>query len=330
MTRRSRLFLLLGALLGGVAPAGAQELLPFLAQSVCVDDAGAAIPGLLPFEPGCARSAPARIDSPLPYRRHDWPAREHAPHQPQGYQAQDSVLGTLRGVPAVIQGFDFGGDPTRRFGAFDAGRGDGGQAIAIEPAIAFIAMTEDGGGGVQWFRSPDCARGGRGWDGWLLAEPPVTEAWRERVVRLRIGPTPESCPRRFDDSLTRWRAARIALPWREAATGAVATVQAEIIVSEHFGGASVARADHLERFVLARGLGLVRWERWENFSNSRVANRVEMAATIERQQRCPAMEFSAPPAEGWRMIDCRTWTNMVRATAAAPLRALDWPAPTLR
>jgi len=330
MTRRSRLFLFVAALLGSVPVARGQELLPFLVQGVCLDQAGAMAPGLLPFEPGCLRAGPAHAGAPLPYRRHDWPAREHAARQPQGYQAQDSVIGTLRGVPAVIQGFDFGGDATRRFGVFDAGRGDGGQAIAIEPGIAFIAMTEDAGGSVQWFRSPDCARGGRGWEGWLLAESPVAEAWRERVVRLRIGPTPDACPRRFDESLTRWRAARIALPWREAATGAVATVPADVIVSEHFGGGSLARADHLERFFLARGLGLVRWERWENFLTSRVANRVEMAEMIERQQRCPAMEFSTAPAEGWRMIDCRTWTNMVRATADAPLRALDWPAPALR
>lgn len=294
-------------------------------QSVCLDDAGAPVPGLLPFEPGCVLTAPARADAPLPYRRHDWPAREHAPHQPQGYQAQDAVIGTLRGVPAVIHGFDFGGDATRRFGVFDEGRGDGGQAIAIEPAIAFIAMTEDAGGGVQWFLSPECRSGGRGWNGWLLAEAPVTEEWRERVMRLRIAPRDDACPRGFDQSLTRWRAARTALPWREAATGVVASVQAEIIVSEHFGGASLARADHLERFFLARGLGMVRWERWENFSASRVPNRQEMAETIARQRRCPEMEFSAPPAAGWRMIDCRTWTNMVRATAELPLRALDWP-----
>ena len=105
---------------------------------------------------------------------------------------------------------------------------------------------------------------------------------------------------------------------------------ADIIVSEHFGGGSVARADHLERFFLARGLGLVRWERWENFSISRLARREEMAATIAGQGRCPGLDFSAPPAEGWRMVDCRTWTNMVRATAAAPLRALDWPERALR
>ena len=332
MTRLSRLFracALAIAALSAASALRAQELLPFLAQSVCLDDSGAPIAGLLPFELGCVRSAPARIDAPLPYRRHDWPAREHAPRQPQGYQAQDAVIGTLRGVPAVIHGFDFGGG-ARRFGVLDQGQGDGGQVIAIEPGVAFIAMTEDGGGGVQWFLSPDCATGGRGWNGWLLAEAPITEQWRERILRLRIAPRPDACPRAFDQSLTRWRAARIALPWREAATGAVGSVPAEIIVSEHFGGASLARADHLERFFLARGLGLVRWERWENFSISRVTNRVEMAETIERQGRCPAMEFSTPPAEGWRMIDCRTWTNMVRATTAAPLRALDWPPQALR
>ena len=239
------------------------------------------------------------------------------------------MLGTLLGQPAVIHGFDFGGGD-RRFGVLDRGRGDGGQAVPIESGIAYIAMTEDGSGGVQWFLSPDCQAGGRGWQGWLLAETPITEAWRERVVRLRIAPQAEACPRAFDLSLTRWRGARIALPWREAATGAVFETHTEIIVSEHFGGGTIALADHLERFVLARGLGLVRWERWENFSLSRLALREQMAETIARQGRCPALEFSAAPAENWRMVDCRFWTNMVRATAAAPLRALDWPERALR
>ena len=330
--RLSRLFracLLAGAALCAPLAARAQELLPWLVQHVCLDDAGAPIPGLLPFEPGCARSAAARADSPLPYRRHDWPAREHAAHQPQGYQAQDAVVGTLLGVPAVIHTFDFGGGP-RRFGHFDRGQGDGGQVMAIEPRVAFIAMTEDGGGGVQWFRSPDCATGGNGWNGWLLAEAPVTGQWQERVMRLRIGPGPDSCPARFNLSLTRWRAARIALPWREATTGAVAVVAAEVIVSEHFGGGSVARSDHLERFFLARGLGMVRWERWENFAISRRADRHEMAGIMARQGRCPAVEFSTPPGSEWRLVDCRTWTNMVRATRDAPLRALDWPGAALR
>lgn len=329
--RRSRLFCaaLAALAIGVVAEARAQPLLPFLTQSICLDESGAAVLGLLPFEPGCRRIAPARADAPLPYRRHDWPAREHARHQPQGYQAQDAVLGTLLGRPAVIHGFDFGGGD-RRFGVLDRGRGDGGQAVPIEPDIAYIAMTEDAGGGAQWFLSPHCQADGRGWQGWLLAETPILEQWRERVVRLRIAPRPEACPRAFDLSLTRWRGARIALPWREAASGIVSETPAEIIVSEHFGGASVARADHLERFFLARGLGMVRWERWENFSLSRLLNRAEMAETIARQGRCPALEFSTPPAEGWRMVDCRHWTNMVRATASAPLRALAWPTPDLR
>lgn len=322
--RRSLALVGLLALSSIPGAAGAQELLPFLVQSQCTDGAGAAIPGLLPFEAGCTGRAPARRDAGLAYRRHDWPAAEHAARQPLGYQAQDAVLGTLLGRPAAIHTFDFGGG-ARRFGVLDRGRGDGGQVVPLDGPAAYVAMTEDAGGGLQWFRSPDCAQGGLGWRGWLLAEAPVNEQWSERVLRLRIASSADACPREFDASLTRWRRARAELPWREAATGATARIAAEIIVSEHFGGASVASADHLERFFLARDLGMVRWERWQNLARSRQPALEARAEALARQGRCPAMDFSVPPAAGWAMVDCRTWTNMLRASAAAPLRALDWP-----
>lgn len=325
MNRRCTIIGVLLTMYGTLGAAHAQELLPFLVQSLCIDAAGAVMPGVLPFEPGCTRRAPANRGAFLAYRRHDWPAIEHAARQPQGYQAQDATLGTLLGQPAVIHGFDFGGDATRQFGVLDRGRGDGGQVVALADSEAFIVMTEDAGGGMQWFLSPDCAQGERGWKGWLLAKAPVDEAWSERLVRLRIAPSAEACPRAFDVSLTRWRRDRVALPWREAATGVEARVPAEVIVSEHFGGDAVARADHLERFFLARDLGMVRWERWENLARSRLPNRVAMAEMISRQRRCPALAHSVPPAPDWVMVDCRMWTNVVRATADKPLRVLDWP-----
>ncbi|MBW6396942.1 hypothetical protein KPL78_03735 [Roseomonas sp. HJA6] len=326
-------FLLSIVLLAGAClPAAAQQsaLLPFLVQSICLDAAGRPEPGLLPFEPGCTRRAPQRQDAPMPYRRHDWPAAQQARSIPQGYQASDAVLGSLLGVPAAVQTFDFGAGENRRFGTHDRGRGDGGQVIPLGPGPSFIAMTEDAGGGVQWFLSPDCRSGGRGWQGWLLAGPGAGDAWTTRVMRLRIAPSPQACPTAFDASLTRFRRTRLALPWREAATGQTGSITVDAIVSEHYGGADIATAHHLERFVLARDLGMVRWERWENAAVTRDAELPRQAERLRQQQRCPALSVSTAPGPGWFLRDCRFWTNFVRAAPGQPLAALPWPPRDLR
>ena len=298
-----------------------------MAQSVCLDAQDAPRPGLLPFEPGCERSRPLSTGEPLPYRKHDWPGASHAAVLPRGYQASDSLRGTLLGRPAILQTFDFGHD-TRAFARFDSA--DGGQAVLLRDGAAASPLTQDGGGGVQWFQSPDCRNAPGPAPGWLFAAPPLGEAWQERVVRLNKARSPDECPLAFAPSLTRWRTARIELPWREAATGAVAAASAEVLVSEHFGGASVETADHLERFWFARGLGLARWERWEHTARSRLRDRDRMARIIAESRRFPPIALGEPPAEGWRLVDCRTWTNMVRAAPGAPLAALPWPAPELR
>ncbi|MBD0274643.1 MAG: twin-arginine translocation signal domain-containing protein [Acetobacteraceae bacterium] len=303
------------------------SLAPFMAQSACQDARDAPLPGRLPFEPDCDRTRPLSAGEPLPYRKHDWPGVSHAAAQPLGYQASDSVRGTLLGRPAVLQTFDFGGG-ARAFNRFDSG--DGGQAVLLRDGAAASPLTEDGGGGVQWFQSPDCRAAAGPAPGWLFAAQPLSEAWQERVVRLNKSRGPDQCPTVFSPSLTRWRTARIDLPWREAATGAVSAAPAEVLVSEHFGGASVGTADHLERFWFARGLGLVRWERWENPARSRLPDRDRRARIIAESRRCPPVAFGEPPAEGWQLVDCRTWTNMVRAAPGAPLSALAWPAPELR
>lgn len=311
------------------AVAAEDALAPFMAQAVCIDARGEPRPGHLPFEPDCDQNRLLSAGEPLPYRKHDWPGTVDAARLPSGYQASDSLLGTLLGRSAIHQTFDFGGG-VRAFNRFDSG--DGGQSVLLRDGAAASPLTEDGGGGVQWFQSPECRDSGGGpAPGWLFAAAPLSGAWQERVVRLNIARGPDQCPTAFNQSLTRWRTARIDLPWREAATGAVSSAPAEVLVSEHFGTGSIGTADHLERFWFARGLGLMRWERWEHTARSRLPDRQRMARLIAESGRCPRIAFGEPPAAGWQLVDCRTWTNMVRAAPGGPpLAALAWPAPELR
>jgi hypothetical protein len=305
----------------GTPPARADDLAGYFVQAACLDAAGASRLGVLPFEPGCGPSRPLRTGEPLPYRKHDWPAAAQARALPLGYQASDSLVGRLLGRPAIIQTFDFA-DSKRAFAQLD--RGDGGQVVMFGPAGAAAVMTEDGSGGRQWFQGPDCSRAAPD-PGWLFAAEPLRPEWQSRVARLSITRAAEVCPRSLNLSFTRWRIASIPLPWREAATGATDTVPAEVLVSEHYGGGSIATAHHLERFWFARGLGLVRWERWENPALSPAPRREEMAALITSSARCPRIAFDEAPEAGWQMVDCRSWTNMARARPGAPLVALDWP-----
>jgi hypothetical protein len=303
------------------------DLSPFLVQSACLDAAGRVRPGATPLDADCARRRPLSAGEPLPYRKHDWPSAGREAAQPRGWQASDSLHGTLSGRPVILHILDFGDDPRRAFGRFDQGLGDGGNLLVTGPGgAAGAAMTEDGGGGVQWFGSPDCARLGGPTGGWLFAVPPATEAWQARVALLGRAPGPQACPARFVPSLTRWRRAGMDLPVREPGNPAIRMAAADVLVSEHFGRADVATAEHLERFFFARDLGFVRWERWEDRATSTQPAIEERAARLAGNRTCPPLALSDPPGPSWAMVACRTWTNLVRATGpGAMLQAPAWP-----
>ncbi len=314
---------------GATALHAQPDLAPYLVQAACVDPSGRVIAGRAPTDQDCGRRRPLAAGEPLPYRKHDWPSVQAAARQPRGWQASDSLRGALLGRPAVLQVFDFGDDPTRAFGRFDEGKGDGGQAILTAPdGTIAAAMTEDGAGGVQWFASPACATSrGTPTAGWLFAAPPVGPEWQSRIAELLIVPRPDACPPRFVPSLTRWRLVRLELPLREAATGTTTAVPVDALVSEHYGRATIPTAEHLERFLFVRDLGLTRWERWEDRATSRLPGLDDRATQLTAQRRCPPLAVSTPPADSWAMVDCRTWTNLVRATGpGSMLTAPAWPA----
>jgi hypothetical protein len=320
------------ALLGILIPATLQsqtDLRPYMVQAACLNSSEQVRPGAIPTDPDCTIRRPLAVGEPLPYRKHDWPSAQAAFTQPLGWSASDSLNGTLRGRPAIVQIIDFGGDSNRTFGHFDEGKGDGGNALLLaRDGSVGAAMTEDGAGGVQWFASPDCAQSGSTLTaGWLIADPPLASTWQERVAMLGLSLRPGVCPPAFVPSLTRWRHVRTELPLRDAQSGAVRRTPWDLMVSEHYGRATIRTAEHLERFFFGRDLGLLRWERWEDRITSRAPQIAENATTLASLRTCPPLAFSDPPANNWVMTRCRTWSNMVRAESTEAMRpAPTWPA----
>ena len=287
------------------------EMMRFLVQATCTDASGRQT-GASPAEAACVNRSAQTPASPAGYRKHDWPAAVDAAAAPLGYQATDAVLsGPPQGqgdAVVVTQTFDFGGTGGG-FQTFNPASGDGGQVIAITQGSASVFMTEDGGGGLQWFVGDGCQTGARPSElSWLLfRDDVVAGSWRADVARLSITRSQAECPAAFSSAYTRYIRARIAMPFLAAGRPAGSrTVDA--IVSEHYDMPSIEQAGHLERFFLGRDLGLLRWERWENAATNPQA--YAASAQLAGSGRCPGIALSDPPAQGWVMADCRMWTNI--------------------
>lgn len=325
--------LMLVAMFAGVAwaPLEAADLTDYAAQSLCLDEAGRPV-DVLPIEPACVRRRPQRSDDVAVYRKHDWPNRIDEPSTVLGYQASDSVLEQRGSRTIVVQTFDFG-TGGRTFGTFDGERGDGGQVLLFIGDWASFAMTEDGGGGVQWFLGETCRSAvepDARFLGWLVFRNNIDRvAWQSAVAHLNIAATPADCPGRFNAAFTRFRLDSIEFPFRVVDSTLqlrLSSFPLDVIVSEHYGGPYRRTADHLERFYLAKGLGLVRWERWANVNRRQPPAVAEAGRMLAATSRCPAISGHGAPAAGWLLVDCRTWTTLVRQATPWTVRDYAWPA----
>jgi hypothetical protein len=312
-----------GATAEEATAADAATIRDFMIQNVCVDAAGAVLPGRNPLQAGplCPKQRDLEPSENLPYHKHDHPSPDHARNLPLGYQRHDSVPVATAGLGIVVEhSFDFGPPDGRRFGGFDHGS-DGGDVVVLSPGAASIGATE-GGGGPFGLWSGECSgalTAAALTRSWLIAEFAASgdaPLQGETVARLNgvLGGAVATCPRRLNAAFTRWRVA----PFRyRAAPGQGEPITLPTLISEHYGGADPATADHVERFYFTRELGGTRWERWQNvkgnarFSAALIAERAaEFAAT----GRCTAAE---PPAgAAMVVIDCREWTRI--APAADP------------
>ncbi|MBV9859947.1 MAG: hypothetical protein JO038_07585 [Alphaproteobacteria bacterium] len=245
---------------------------------------------------GCAAPARQRAADPMFYRRHDWPA-------PSGYQTDDSVL--RDDGKAVIDLFSFA-----PFEGFVAAHGDGGQIMVADSDTVRIAQTQDGGTpGMQYFVGPNC--GGTGWIAFRTDAP--TGRYAALVATLSDRPDPNACPRRLAKAYTRYRLETIALPF--IIGDARRDLTAPTVISEHYDRDTVERATAMERTYFAQGWGLVRWEAWT--ASGRAGSGLD--------RRCPPLAYSEAPAAGWRLADCRIWTNIAPADGSLSVDGVGWP-----
>lgn len=281
--------------------------LAFLLEIVCpAGPSGVVVPAAL--SPGCGPAMPRRRDHVMGFHRHDWPANEHRKQYPKGYHRSSGFLEDGR----IIQTFDFGTGP-RRFGNMELGAGDGGQAIELTGDVARVYVTEDGKG-LHWFRGARCrdANLPERRSGWLLFAGEPGPQWSSDIAELRIAKSRDECPLRFDRSFTRWRL--VDITWPIAISGKPEPLTLPTIISEHFGSSTIEASSHIERFYLAKGIGLIRWEKWWNRQSERKRPNAEQAAARLRPSgRCPDVKEADALGSNWIMVDCRMWSNFIPA-----------------
>jgi hypothetical protein len=210
----------------------------------------------------------------------------------------------------------------RRFGVFDTGS-DGGDVAILSPGVVSLGVTEDGGAGFQLFVGECTGPVGPAalTHSWIVVEfdparpAPLAGETVAHLRDLKIGHQ-DTCPRRFSSAFTSWRV----VPFRyRAAPGQGAPIALTTLISEHYGGADRATADHVERFYFTRELGGTRWERWQNANgNARLnATRIaELAAEFAGSGRCSESEMPGGGAT-LVLVDCREWTGILPSTGPA-------------
>jgi len=301
--------------------ASSEIIRDFMIQDVCLDALGSVLGGVSPID-GDRRCVVRRDLLPgenLPYHKHDHPAPHERAGAPRGYQRHDSFPVETASFGMVIEhSFDFGAGGGRRFGVFDAERGDGGDVTVLSANAASIAATEDGGGGFQLFVGAGChdqvGAGGLS-DSWIIAliDPrraaPLEGQTVARLNDLKVGHQ-SNCPARLNAAFTRWY---VQLTHYRSADAQGNPVALTTFISEHYGGENPESADHVERFYFTRELGSTRWERWQNLSHSRDFSTDQLtraASDLAASGRC--VKADAPKGDtDFVMVDCREWTLIV-------------------
>ena len=289
-------------------------VLGWTVQSVCVDAAGRVIPGASPISPACPAMRSLRLGEPLPYHKHDWPSvRGPGAPDPRGQQRSDSFPARLAGQIVAVQTFDFGSPiGPRRFGQFDPG--DGGQVVGADADTAAILLTQDQPARMKFFFGPHCARADslealEG--GWILFDvrAPRGEGGA-RTSAMASAADNRACPLLRLDGRSDWRFADVRY---RAGPGGVLTRPLRTLVTDRYADA----AGLMERMYLTRELGWTRWEAWRRpvLLGPGADEIAHSADRLAASHRCDPREPGPPTSAGWRLVDCREWTNFQPSAA---------------
>ena len=206
--------------------------------------------------------------------RHDWPL-------PNGYVI---LTNKITSPSSATQSWDF----------ITSDNGDGFQTAEVggDGWVRFPSTKDGGTPYVQYFVGARC-----GGTGWLVFRNDATNSWKDYLARLSISPDPNTCPP-LGQAYTRYRLETIAFPF--AVNGMREVRDLSTVVSEHYSGDNIQSATALERSYLSKDYGLVRWEAWS----------LNPPTITDLPERCSPVDYSVPPASGWYMNDCRTYTNI--------------------
>ena len=282
------------------APPTIADLPDYLAQTICPDGA------IQIAEPGCVGARLQQASDPLYMRRYDWGASAPQP----GFVAQDGFV--MDNAMAYVNTWAWWvGQPP---GDVHAYYGNGGEAYVLSGNghTVRISVTQDGGKPyLQGFYGVGC--GGTGWV--AFGDDAPSGSWRTLTATLSDVTVPGQCAHK-SQSLTRYRLEQVTIPFE--INGAQASETLPCVIGEHYNTGSMGSASAMERSMWCKGVGRTVWEAWGT------------AAPTDPSipSRCPGTDWSAAPAAGWYMEDCRYATRLV-VTVEATMTGdrFGWPPP---
>jgi len=246
-------------------------------------------PPIVVSSPFDAYLTPGSAATVLPYRKRDWPGLGDGIEQDAGKLPNGAVVNAFSTAP---------------FGTLRL-PDDGGDIYAVlASGAAVVLKTKDGGVPADIYF---CG------DSWVLWGADVGPIWHDTVANIYQAPSASCQPvSHTSPAYTQYIETTIEVPFMGLQHE---TQSIDTIVHEHYDGPSVARARDLERMYFGKNIGRYRWEYW-------VPN-----GTPRRRLVCPPLAYSAPPAPGWVMSDCRMWTNLVPNTTNFSLANYGWGYP---
>jgi len=236
-----------------------------------------------------------------------------------GQSHNDCVLETGQGGMFAVQYLSF-----PPWGSYVPLHGDGGDLVGVT-SDGFIRgfATSDGSkpGELYYFVGPS---GGSGANGWVMggSDAVLGGPWVEHVCKIWESFPGPSNPEGFGSlAYTRYTRQGVSVPVWFNGERPESNIY-ECMISEHYDGPDPATSGAFERFVLARGWGLIRWEAWAKTG----------VPSPHLDERAPPMAYCWPTAgatPGYQLLDARHWMNLrlEDGTARKPFRVIDagWP-----